>query len=721
MAMAKSNPEAENIVDVSLFKKHNVSNEDFLKAVFGQGDWQGAHVCGFREDPYELDALGLRHYWAGGPAWKLLGGFTGDMNQYFAISLFRADPSGRVRRKKDLHEATYCVVLDDVGQVGDSLTTAKVPWDRVKLPPSWILETSPGNYQVGYLLALPDTRPGKVSGLLDALVASGLMSGGKDPGMKGVTRYVRLPEGMNRKAKYSGLPGGGFEHRMVWWSPMNAYGLEQIADAYGVRSEVDACPDELAGAGSYGSAAPAQLGEDVWLGCLSRAGQLKSELSPGIWDIVCPFVDEHTARADSGSAYMGGGRFKCHHGHCENRGSEEFREKILEEFGEEYEEARREVLDAEFGDLGGSRDVFEGMRPGVEEQIQEQQESRVAELKSTVSRGMFTLSDAVNGAAEKNQLWLFKGLFPQQGAGMLFGAPKTGKSFVALDLACRAACGMDWNGMACKRAGMVVYVASEGGRAAAFNRTKAWGQKWGMSSDRMWTYPGTVRMGPGSGDDLDGLIAWVAEQEQNTGEKCVMIVLDTLNKNMVGDENSTEDMTAFVGDVDRMWRTLGCFVLTVHHSGKDATKGARGSTVVLGAVDVELEITRNKDAGLSEPGKITLTNSRHAEDGKSWGFGLEFMKLDVDEDLEDVGSLVVVNAPVPVKKVRLGTRQQGALDVLRDMGGDTEENAVSMQALTKEYRATVDPNFRASDLRKTFNALQNAAIVAERNDFWWIL
>ena len=72
-----------------------------------------------------------------------------------------------------------------------------------RLPaPSWV-ETSKGSEQWGYILTEPCTERHQVENLLDGLVANGLAPDGRDPGMKGVTRYVRLPDGYNTKSNAS--------------------------------------------------------------------------------------------------------------------------------------------------------------------------------------------------------------------------------------------------------------------------------------------------------------------------------------------------------------------------------------------------------------------------------------------------------------------------------------------------------------------------------------
>mgnify|MGYP003649254304 CR=1 FL=1 len=693
--MAKNN--TAQIIDISAFKELKVTNVAFLEAVFGQSNADRVHVCGFSEDPYDLDRLNLRHYWAGGPAWKLLNTFTPAMNQYFTISTFNTDSTGKARRKKGLFEQTACIVIDDAGDPNDKNSTAKVDWNKIHLTPSWTLETSPGNYQLGYILQIPDIRAGKVAGVLEAMVKSGLSPDGKDPGMKGVTRYVRLPEGSNHKAKYGPT---GFQNRMVMWNPNQKYTLGQIADAYGVRAEYDAAPDDLAtsGAGSR----VADPGDDILLNTMSRAGIVRGELSPGIWDIECPFLDDHTGRADNGAAYLGNGGFKCHHGHCEQRPSSDFSDKIFLDFPSERVEAKREVLDNQFGDLGGSRDPFGGLRPEASEQAAE------VIRKGTEGKftGVFTHKEVADGglaSAVLDQQWLVKGLLPEQGLACLWGAPKTGKSFVALDLALRVGAGLasgsSWFGHRVKKDGFVVYVASEGGPAASWNRELAWAQEFGLAAD-MVTFPGTVRVGgrggPSSGDECELLRTFIENESLRRGGKpCSMVVMDTLNKNMLGDENSTEDMTSFVQNLDDLWRSLGCVILVVHHCGKDEARGMRGASVFLGAVEASISVVRKKEAGVSEPvGEIILDDLRHAEDGLVYFFKLKFVKLGIDADLDTVGTMVVEHTTAPKKKVKLSGWQKTIWEVFIDISGGDPEFRISVDDLVDD----IDRRLKAKNI-----------------------
>jgi hypothetical protein len=278
-----------------------LSNEDFLKGIFGS-EWERAHVTSFKEDPYDLDKLNLRHYWGGDAAGNKLRYCLKDRNTYFTISLFNLADDGRARRRKDLHDATYVITIDDVHD--------KVPAENIKdLPePSYKLETSPGNEQWGYILETPETRQERVDALLNGLVAAGIADDMKDPGMKGVTRYVRMPVGSNTKAKY----GKPFECCLKSWHPDRVYRLEDLAGPFSIDVTNVATLSKKYGAGIPESSDPV-------VSLLSQAGLLRGNLKPDTYDMECPWVAEHTGAADSGAAYLSPFAFKCHHGHCEDR------------------------------------------------------------------------------------------------------------------------------------------------------------------------------------------------------------------------------------------------------------------------------------------------------------------------------------------------------------------------------------------------------------------
>ena len=73
------------------------------------------------------------------------------------------------------------------------------------------------------------------------------------------------------------------------------------------------------------------------------------------YDITCPWVDEHTGGQDDGAFYGvgGGGAFKCHHGHCQDKDIDDFRaalDELVSEAG--GKRLRQREVKSEFEDLG---------------------------------------------------------------------------------------------------------------------------------------------------------------------------------------------------------------------------------------------------------------------------------------------------------------------------------------------------------------------------------
>lgn len=285
------------------FQQHARPVEAFLAAAFpNPPDAARPWVAGFRCDPYHPDAR-----WGGVP----VNGALPDIiepgaNCYVAVSTFAPGDDGRIHRRKANFAAMHVLMIDDAG--------TKVPLGSIALEPSYTLETSPGNFQLGYLLDPPVTDRALAESVVEAMIAQGLASDGKDPGMKGVTRYGRLPLGINNKPALVAERGEPWRVRLVEWEPERRYSIETIIGAY--KLQLGKPRPVAAATGSY---APPP-GDDLLLAWLVAQGRVQGPANGEGWTpISCPWVTEHTGGADTGAAYLPANGFKCHHGHCEHR------------------------------------------------------------------------------------------------------------------------------------------------------------------------------------------------------------------------------------------------------------------------------------------------------------------------------------------------------------------------------------------------------------------
>jgi hypothetical protein len=112
----------------------------------------------------------------------------------------------------------------------------------------------------------------------------------------------------------------------------------------------------------------------------------------------------------------------------------------------------------------------------------------------------------------------------------------------------------------------------------------------------------------GDGSLITGLKDDLAELEA----KPSLIVIDTLTRLLTGlDENSAKDATLITNFMESLARHYECFVLAIHHTGKDQSKGARGSSAFISNVDTafsvklkqggtELRVRKQKDADVTD-------------------------------------------------------------------------------------------------------------------------
>lgn len=180
---------------------------------------------------------------------------------------------------------------------------------------------------------------------------------------------------------------------------------------------------------------------------------------------------------------------------------------------------------------------------------------------------------------------LAHGLLHAEDIAVVFGAPKSGKTYAALDLAMHAAHGIDWHGHAIPRPLRVVYLAGEGHTGLRV-RLHAWRH----------THKVPLR---GDMQILPVALALVAELEpilQTLQEvRPDVVFVDTLNAYFGGgDENSTQDMTAWVNAVRQLRDSLGCAVVVIHHTGHADQSRERGSIALRGAADVVLQVARDE-------------------------------------------------------------------------------------------------------------------------------
>lgn len=285
-----------------------LSNGEFITALFRKPLPEGilASFCTKEGDPEAGTYLANRWNPGDDPAPE------GTRNAYLNCGVFHHGKDGSFRARIDRCAGVMFLMLDDVG--------TKVPRERLEgVTPTWMIETSPGNFQVGLAFEEPIDAD-KASAIHRALIARGLCDEGAS---QPKNRWARLPHAINGKPKHM-RDGQPWRCQLATWNPDKRFTPEELVEAFALE-----LPPEGAGK-KRKRKQPTRPGERVFerapadnavIAALKAAGLYKTALSEGRHEVTCPWNSEHTDAKDSGAAYFEpsdefpGGGFKCLHSH----------------------------------------------------------------------------------------------------------------------------------------------------------------------------------------------------------------------------------------------------------------------------------------------------------------------------------------------------------------------------------------------------------------------
>lgn len=251
--------------------------------------------------------------------------------------------------------------------------------------------------------------------------------------------------------------------------------------------------------------------------------------------------------------------------------------------------------------------------------------------------------------------WLVRDLLPTKALACIYGAPGSFKSFLALDLALFLATNRsEWFGHKAKPCS-VLYIAAEGAGGMS-KRIAAWTKANNINLDHanFTLLPEAVNLM--TADDPAALLDDVNDLEM----KFDLIFVDTLARSMGGgDEMLAKDFGAVTDNCTCLAEALSATVVLIHHTGKDASRGPRGSSAIRGNLDTVIEVTREEG---SSTALARVVKQKDGEDGFSFAFGTK--KVEWIAPGHGIVSSLVVTPPQPADpEAKLRTQIVNSLDV----------------------------------------------------------
>ena len=228
---------------------------------------------------------------------------------------------GKVSAKRENCEYVLFMMLDDIG------TKSKTP----PLDPTWIMETSPGSFQWGYVFSEQPTK-GDFSAAIKAIADAGYT----DPGATNPVRNCRVPGSINLKQGR-----GSFAARLVEFHQDREYALEDICAALGVTP----APADTA---EHRAIKIRDTGKDSVLQWLSDNNLVLSQVNSEGWcGVVCPNEGHHTDGNPEGRYKPLDRTYCCYHGHCQDLTTQAFLDWVAANGGPTVVSGLRDDLLAE--------------------------------------------------------------------------------------------------------------------------------------------------------------------------------------------------------------------------------------------------------------------------------------------------------------------------------------------------------------------------------------
>lgn len=294
---------------------------------------------------------------------------------------------------------------------------------------------------------------------------------------------------------------------------------------------------------------------------------------------------------------------------------------------------------------------------------------------------------------------LVEGIIVNGESSILYGPSNSGKTFLAIHMACSVARGVEWLGRKTEQ-GIVLYLAAES-PASVQSRLQAYQQHYGVRVPNFVIVRSSINLFE-SDADTRKIIETVNILEKEMGMKVRLIVGDTLARlTAKANENTGQDMGVVIRHIDLIRKECRVHFMLIHHTGKNLEAGARGWSGMRAAVDTEIEIA---DLAAGRCAEITKQRDLNTN-GERIGFVLENIELGKNKWGKMSTSCVVVpiDAPLKISKKRQSDAQKDILDYLK-----SSESAVRKIDLVKRFKKG-----RSTTIYRQIQALVEAEKIVE--------
>ncbi|MCP1931798.1 AAA family ATPase [Bradyrhizobium elkanii] len=346
---------------------------------------------------------------------------------------------------------------------------------------------------------------------------------------------------------------------------------------------------------------------------------------------------------------------------------------------------------------------------------QEKARARRAKLKYPVR----TIQELSFLPKPKN--WLVKGLLAQGETSAWIAPPGGMKSALMAELTMCVANQQDWHGRKVDSCFGVVYFALERSDLV-HRRLMAHCERMGLSpEDReqmaVMICPGMVDLT--AADCVPHVLRSIEELSHEYGIGPALLIFDTFAKLIAaggGDEDKAKDQGRVFANIQRIKDAVhGPHVALVGHTGKDESRGSRGSNAFLGDVDVMVSISGDQIK------TATVVKANDMAEGPLFSFKSIVHEFGLDEDGDQitvniVSAEEVATASPSEREPKLTANQKTMFAMLHDAGA----SGLLTEDWNEKARQAGIGIKRRADLTDIRTSLKSKGLIREMGDRWTV-
>jgi hypothetical protein len=252
--------------------------------------------------------------------------------------------------------------------------------------------------------------------------------------------------------------------------------------------------------------------------------------------------------------------------------------------------------------------------------------------------------------------WVIKYVLARGELSSWIAAPGKGKSSLLTEIAIHAAAGKTWRGYRVKqRTGVIIFAFERADLTK--RRLAAHKRRDGLSQLPIAVCGKIINLLDPTCVDL--ILATIREAEQHMRCEVGLVIVDTYAKGIAaggGDEDKAKDQNRVHANL-RGLLDLGCnvHIAGVGHTGKDESRGERGSNARLADVDLQVQISGD------DIRTATVTKANDQPEGELTAFKLEPFDFEPDKD-GDPFQVYIVSAEIIATEAVFDSKRQKLSD-----------------------------------------------------------